>query len=205
MKKIYLSLLLLSIVSSYAQINFEPGYFLNNNGIKTECLIKNVAWKNNPEEFEYKLNESSAIQKGLINSVSEFGVGAYKFKRFHVNIDLSRKELSNLSKVREPEWKEKTLFLSVMVEGLATLYKYEQTNLTRYFISTEKDPDAQQLIYKPFQTYDKVNMLSGPQIDYNNEFRGLLYEIMRDRLNDNKRFKSLDYSRDDLTKIVYRI
>lgn len=51
-----LSFLLLFIVNNfYGQINFEKGYFKDNNGKQTDCFIKNEDWKNNPYTFKYKL------------------------------------------------------------------------------------------------------------------------------------------------------
>jgi len=55
MKKLFTFLLMLTACFTYSQINYEAGYFIDNNGKKTECLIKNVAWKNSPLNFEYKL------------------------------------------------------------------------------------------------------------------------------------------------------
>ena len=40
-----------------AQTKFEKGYFVDNSGQRTEVLIKNLDWKNNPTEFEFKKNE----------------------------------------------------------------------------------------------------------------------------------------------------
>ena len=46
-----LLLLLISqfiLVGLSAQISFEQGYFINNEGTKTICSIKNIDWRNNP-------------------------------------------------------------------------------------------------------------------------------------------------------------
>ena len=66
--------LLLMVVCSYGQIRFEKGYFITNENQRTECLIKNVDWKNNPHEFLYKLKDRKETQKGTIQSVKEFGI-----------------------------------------------------------------------------------------------------------------------------------
>ena len=65
MKRILPFLALLAFTASFSQITYQPGYFINNSGSKTECLIKNVAWKDNPVEFDYKLSEGADNQKGL--------------------------------------------------------------------------------------------------------------------------------------------
>lgn len=48
MKKLIIVFLIFLPILSFSQINFESGYIIRNNNIKTECLIRNVAWKNNP-------------------------------------------------------------------------------------------------------------------------------------------------------------
>lgn len=54
---------------SYSQIVFEDGYFINESDQKINCLIKNVDWKNNPNEFEYRVSLADAVQKADIQSV----------------------------------------------------------------------------------------------------------------------------------------
>ena len=96
---------------SKAQINFEKGYFISNYGHKTECLIKNVDWKNNPTEFEYKINSNDTeIKTETIASVTEFGIdNTSKFKRYKTNIERSSNELKDISNTKNPKWNEETL------------------------------------------------------------------------------------------------
>ena len=54
MKNLLVISFLFYLTFSYSQITFEKGYFISNDGIKTECFIKNLDWRNNPTEFEYK-------------------------------------------------------------------------------------------------------------------------------------------------------
>ena len=58
-QQLFILLLTVLAVNSNAQVNFDKGYFIDNNGQKTECLIKNADRGNNPSSFEYKLSESS--------------------------------------------------------------------------------------------------------------------------------------------------
>lgn len=158
MKKIlFLALFTLLSLNSYAQIKFEKGYFIDNLGQRTDCLIKNIDWKNNPVEFEYKLFDNSNRKTKTITSVKEFAVLNHsKFKRFTVNIDRSNENSNALSLKRGPEFKKETLFLKVLIEGSASLYQYEAKSLTRYFYSMG-DASPKQLIFKYFKTfYDKI-------------------------------------------------
>ena len=44
---------------SFSQINFESGYFINNDGERIDCWIKNVGWGSNPNSFTYRLQEGT--------------------------------------------------------------------------------------------------------------------------------------------------
>ncbi|WP_273567563.1 hypothetical protein [Maribacter halichondriae] len=127
MKKLYLFVFVLLLsFNCHSQISFEKGYFIDNLDEKTECLIRNVGWKNNPTEFEYKLSENGETSKKIMHYVREVGVyNKAKYGRYNVEIDRSSKILSNLSSDRNPNFEEEQLLLKVLVEGSASLFMYE--------------------------------------------------------------------------------
>lgn len=182
---------------SYSQITFEKGYFISNNGIKTECFIKNIDWRNNPTEFEYKTQISdtqSLIQ--TITTIQEFGIdNISKYKRFKVNIDRTSHNINVLSTNKNPIWKEEILFLKLLIEGDATLYSFSQENLTRYFYETKNTP-LEQLVYMKYLS-DETNQEiynSTDNIKENNQYRQQLYNNVK---CDNT-------SESDLKKVTYR-
>ncbi|WP_431243220.1 hypothetical protein ACQ9BO_00425 [Flavobacterium sp. P21] len=95
MKKLLLFTLLLCGSFINAQITFEKGYFISNEGKQTECFIKNLDWKNNPKDFKYKTDPNEKdFQTESIANVQEFGIiNETTFKRFKINIDRSSNEL----------------------------------------------------------------------------------------------------------------
>jgi hypothetical protein len=192
MKTILSTALLLFTINCISQIKYEQGYFKDNGGNRTECLIRNIAWKDSPADFEYKLTESGNISKALINDVSEFSVGdTYKFIRYTVDIDFSAYDVSSLSIKKEPEWVSTTAFFKVLVEGDITLLEYVKGNTARFL--SVVDGKAEQLVYKPYK--------AGQSIGYNNAFRGQLYELMKGKITDTERFKNLKYQKDKLVKL----
>ncbi|NAS12614.1 porin family protein [Poritiphilus flavus] len=171
-KFIPLAFFVLLSLNSNAQIRFEKGYFLNNLGERTNCLIKNVGWKSNPTEFEYKLGESEAPQKATTYGIAEFGIeGGITYRKFKVAIDRSSLQLKYLSKTKEPQFKNETLFLKVLVEGDANLYSYEDSSLKRFFIS-KSDSNAEQLIYKKY-------LSASGQIGENLAYKNQIWEQLR--------------------------
>jgi len=149
--KIILLFILCWVEQGFTQVNFEKGYFINTIGEQTKCLIKNVDWKNSPNQFEYKLNENEPVQVGSIALVQEFGVpNKFVYKRATVNIDRSSNQISLLSKIKDPVYTEETLFLKLLVSGEANLYLYEDGNLRRFFFDYQGS-SVEQLVYKRYR------------------------------------------------------
>jgi len=175
-----------------AQVFFKPGYIIDNKDNKTNCLIRNEDWKNNPKDFEYKLTDDSKVEKGTLQSIKEFGVSdIYKFIRKEVKIDRSSELRTSLSSVKEPEFEKEILFLRVLLESKASLYSYIDGNLRRYFYKID-DGVIEQLVYKSYQI-DKTT------IEKNNNFRQQLFLSMQCESFDNKRFEKINYYEKDLT------
>ena len=69
-----ITFIIFSIFQTIAQVNFEQGYYLTNNGVKTQGFIKNLGWKNNPESFTFKQNENSDEMIVQMEKIIEFGI-----------------------------------------------------------------------------------------------------------------------------------
>ncbi|RZJ48536.1 MAG: tRNA modification GTPase, partial [Flavobacterium sp.] len=148
MKKNLLFALLFYYTFTNAQISFEKGYFISNNGKRTECYIRNLDWKGNPKEFKYKLQlNDPEVKIENIATTEEFGIDTEnKYKRFKIKIDRSDDDIKKITTNRDPDWREETIFLKILVEGDATLYSYSENNTNRFFYSTKTIP-TEQLIY----------------------------------------------------------
>lgn len=192
MKK-QLLFLLITVLSfnCYSQISFEKGYYIDNSNQKTNCLIKNIDWKNNPTEFEYKLSENSESKKASIKLIKEFGIdNVSKYIRSNVNIDRSSEKFNQLSNHRKPIFKEEELFLKVLVEGKANLYLFEDGNLIRYFYNIE-DTVIEQLVFKSYKT-------SNYKIGKNNSFKNQLWNNLKCPDFKISKVENLDYQKNDL-------
>jgi len=185
--------LLLIAVASHAQITFEKGYFIGNNGNKTTCLIRNIDWLNNPTEFEYKLSENARPNTATIGTVSEFGVANTVFKRFTVDIDRSSQQVGKLDTKRNPEFNEETLFLKVMITGDYNLYSYIDGNLSVFFYDG-KNQHISQLVFKKYLTdRDKIGI--------NNMYQQQLSNSLECNTIQPRDFENLDYTGDDLSDL----
>jgi hypothetical protein len=177
----------------FSQIKYEKGYYINNQNVKIECLIKNVDWRYNPTSFEYKLNEQSNSTVLTIDSVSEFGIlNSSKFVRAKLQIDRSA-DASYIDKISEspqPQWTDETLFLRVEVEGNATLFSYESESLVRFFYCT-KNGDIKQLVYKPYKVSDIA-------FDYNTSFHNQLFANVNCGNTSSQKIGEISYDKDEL-------
>lgn len=195
MKKIQI-ILLLTIFSfnAFSQITFENGYFIDNSDKKTECLIKNVDWKDNPKEFSYKLSREGEVKKAGIESVKEFGITDYsRYRRFNVKIDQSSVDINQLSVERSPDFKKKTLFLEVLVEGEATLYGYADGTVKRFFYQTG-DQKPKQLIYKEY-------MVARNKVKKNNRYKQQVWNKLRCSCLSMQEIEALRYKKNNLAEI----
>lgn len=190
-KKILFLLLTIVYFNCHSQISYEKGYFIANAGQKINCFIKNIEWRNNPVEFEYKITETGDTQIMPIYSAKEFGIGnGLKYKRATVLIDRSAKNVNYLGQDKEPTLKEELLFLKVLIEGEASLYQYKDGNLIRYFYDYDNSV-IEQLIYKPFKTADN-------RVSENNRFRNQLWENLKCPDINMNDLTYLDYKKKDL-------
>ncbi|MCO6360809.1 hypothetical protein BXY85_3563 [Roseivirga pacifica] len=196
MNRISLTLLLFFalITRSFSQVVFEPGYFITESNERIECLIRNMDWKNNPYEIEYKLSEASSEKIEGIDNILEFGInGESKYIRAKVKIDKSSTSLKNPSYESNPVFEEETVLLKVLVEGEASLYSYKKATLTRYFYK-QGDMDIDQLVYKRF-------MSGNTKVLYNNSFRQQLLKDLTCEDIDYGSVEKLSYNEKDLRNL----
>lgn len=175
------------MVGLHAQVTFENGYFINNQGERINCLIKNKGKTTSPSSFEYKLNENSRIIEGGILNVQEFGIGQnIRFKRKEVLMD----KTPILDYNGEPKFENKTLFVKVLVEGKASLFVYTTNSLSRFFFE-RLDKNIEQLIFKTYY-------VTHNQIRKNNHFRQQLLTSLKCDALSIPDLKNLEYKEDEL-------
>lgn len=177
MKKLLILLVTPFICSGcFAQISFEKGHFINNNGERINCLIKNIDWKNNPIDFKFQYTKNSEINTATIELVKEFEItNGAKYQRYTVNLDRSPNYLNNdiedLTYDRNPLFNKEQIFLKVLVEGQASLYQFEDGNIIRFFYKVDNS-NPEQLVFKNFRTPQN-------EVGENNLFRQQLLNTLK--------------------------
>ncbi len=199
MKKILLITLLFYYTITNAQISFEKGYFISNDGKRTECFIKNLDWGNNPIDFKFKIQITDNDYKTeTIADVQEFGIdNITTFKRAKIKMDRSSDDLTKVSQTGKPVWEENTIFLRLLVEGEATLYSYKDENLIRYFYETKTIP-LEQLVFLKYIIMEDGK--STGELKENNYYKQQLNNNVRSASITESDLKNLRYKKSDLTK-----
>lgn len=199
MKKILLITLLFYYTFTNAQISFEKGYFISNDGKRTECFIKNLDWGNNPTDFKYKIQVNDDDYKtATIADVEEFGVdNITTFKRAKIKMDRSTDDLAKVSQTGKPVWEENTLFLRLLVQGEATLYSFKEDNLIRYFYETKTVP-LEQLVHLKYILLEDGK--STGDLKENNYYKQQLNNNVRLSNTSDSDIKNLQYKKTELTK-----
>lgn len=180
----------------FSQINYEPGYIINENGSKTECLIKNIDWKDNPTRIKYKMGEDADSRYAELKETKEFAIyDGPKFIREKVKINRTSDHVINkMDSSPNPEFKEETIFLKVLIEGEISLYSYVDERLTRFYYSTP-DSDIEPLIYKRYIDIEEM------KVGANELFKQQLFNMMKCEGLTINRFMKLSYLQSDLMKI----
>ncbi len=196
MKNYIRTLLIFLITTSgvFAQINFEKGYFITENGQKTDCYIKNEGWENNPSKFEYRLSPDGDTKVLRLPNLKTVVIGTIlKFEKHTVPFDDSERNLAKLKFERSPDYKDTELMLNVLVEGKASLYSYRDGD-KRGFYFTKDGGDIQTLIYN---VYTNANR----DILYNKRYQQqLLTELPCTGITE-KRLVRIDYQASDLKSL----
>ena len=178
-------------LNSYGQIIFEKGYFIDNSDQKTECLIKNNDWKNNPTSFKYKLSIDGIERERYLSNTKEFVVYDYsKYIRFEGDVERSSKILRELTYEKNPVFNKEQIFLKVLIEGEASLYLYEGTNLKKFFFNVHSD-SIEQLIHIAYLNLDS-------KISKNNYFRQQLWNKLKCNSNTIDEIKKLKFKNTSL-------
>ncbi|KPM32676.1 Hypothetical protein I595_1102 [Croceitalea dokdonensis DOKDO 023] len=193
-KTILLTCLLLFFQTINSQ--YENGYIITKNGENKIGLIKNQNWINNPERVYFKTNPNESEQTIEITNLSQFGIGNdIKFIVSEVNLDISSENINNLTNNKNPIFERRTLALRKLVDGKISLYEYQFSNGTRYYIKKPNE-NFEPLVFKKY-------LVLSNQVGVNEHYKqqlSLLFEEHRDALK--KKLINLSYSRKSISKLI---
>lgn len=185
MKKTLFFLSFLLSLSTYAQVTFMKGNFINSQNVKIECLIKNYDWNNFPIELEYKLNENNVVERIYAAQLNSFYI--YETSHFYKKYDVPSIPVQPNGYSIKPG----AQFLKVLVEGKVSLLL---NNDNVYFLETDDKFIVPLIRYKYTNSNDRV--------EENNSFRLELLNRLKCESITAEDVRKVSYSEKSLTKIV---
>jgi hypothetical protein len=195
LKKTILSILIfLSCITSYCQ-EAQKGYYITNGNQKIEGYFK-------PTDFfdvatiKFKKNLDSDYVDLPAAGIKEYAISdTYKFEKHMVDVDVSAKSYRNINYTKEPQFEKMDIFLEVILVSDATLYAYNDSNITKYFYSVKsKNVPITQLVYKTYKVSEQATA-------ENTQFRQQLYTNVKCKNDDIKLFLKLRYERNELINL----
>lgn len=172
----------------------QKGYYIDHNGQKTEGYFKTTDF-HEASSLQFKTLPDGDFEKLAAEEITEYGIdGQYKFVKHTVKIDKSDSNYNKLSRTKDPEWQDATLFLNVIIEGNATLYSYQSKWGTKYFFSVQGDDQPKQLIYKKYKPTE-ISLYE------NNHFRQQLFNYVKCEGQLLNEFLDVKYERKELANI----
>lgn len=196
MRKILLfTLLLLTCFQIQAQIKFEEGYIVKNSNERMHCWIKNLDWRNNPKEIEYKREENGVVETANCTNIKEFGFTEQKVKFISswIKLDRSSEKQNSLSRSPEPVFKQEEQFLRVLVQGDASLYLFEDENSYKFFYSYNGS-EIEPLIFKSYLNEDI-------EIRQNEEYKNQILTTLKCESITRDLLRKLRYRTNDLIDV----
>lgn len=186
--------ILLSSLSTFAQY-YQEGYFINDEGLRTTCLISEKEWTRDPRTFTYKIGQDN-VKSASVKTVKEFGIGNNRYLRFQVQVDKSSSNRDSLKEDSSPEWEQDTLFLSVLVDSKADLFYCKRNGENRFFFRADEGA-VTQLVHKLYRTPKTSTQES--RVATNNSYKNQLKNDVNCRRYSDERLKSLRYDMSVLT------
>jgi len=178
-----------------AQIVFEEGYYINEQGVRMEELIKNMDWKDSPTSFDFKHLETAVEQKLHIEDVLEFGIlNVSRYLRTTLDVNQISNVTNKLGFEKNPQYEEETIFLKTLVDGKLGLYELSRDNEIKYFIK-RKDSSAEELIYIIYQ--NKEN-----SVLQNKRYRQQLWLALQSDVIDQSMVKKIAYKKKPLVNLI---
>lgn len=195
-KLLLISLLALVSHASFSQIRFVPGYFVDEDGRRTDCLIKDWDKLSSPDQIDYKLTAESEPVTASAESFKEIRIAEKTYVRAMVEVEISSVDRLDLSYSSTPEMEPRLVLLRKLNEGQAVLYSLWTEGKSLFFFSMDEGTTIKPLIHK---LYTKGTL----KVYENVMFRQQLYNAFGTEKFKIEDYASLPYNT-DLLKLFNR-
>ncbi len=184
--------------SSFSQINYLPGYVINNNGETLNGLIDQRNWERNPDKIKFKTNSDTTPVIYKPTDVLEFKVGNEVYVSATVDTEVSNVTTDMLDDDSRLKIKVETVFLQTFFKGEKSLYYYKNADRKMNFY-IKKNTVFELLVYKKY--------LKGIELREYKKYLGQLSLYLNDCSSIMKKLEKVSYKKGsliDLFKSYYK-
>ncbi|MFB6318840.1 hypothetical protein [Saccharicrinis sp. FJH54] len=179
--------MLMFLYSANGQSAFKTGYYINSHGTRINCLIDNRNLdKAIPEKLKYKMNDLSKVQKIRTDSIKEFFVSGYYFKK-----------LPDAGYRTDPNKPNASEYFRILSRSDYSLLMSYHGGHKIFLVEL---PDKDRIVLNPEQ---KNPGSAFSDSDNNNEER--LREILACDEMDSSRFSQIRYNEKSLIKLMTEV
>jgi len=172
MKKLLFLLPLWGSVLLTAQVKYENGYLISNDGTKKNVLINNKIPIKNIEKTVYKNGQSDSEKAIPFQEIKEFGIiDGMQFIKYFGKVETSPDNIHELSVNPNFIWQEKEVFLRLLVSGQYNLYGLNTDQNERFFYS-DANGTIIPLNYKMYNEDGDVYKIT-EKLEYKSQLRKL--------------------------------
>ena len=185
----FLLLCVLCALQLGAQSSYRSGYLIDNAGNRRAVEILDRDWTHSPTAVRYRV-PGQIEERQTIHDIREFGYtdGSLRYLRAPVALEASSWQLNSLSDDPAPTFREAEVFLEVLLDGEADLFRHK-TGKREYFFYRMGEGDILPLVRRRYLHGERV-------IDQN-----LYRPALRNGLScgaDDDRLRDLGYTRREL-------
>lgn len=178
-----ISIIFISFVSANSQVNFEPGYILQQNGDTTHGYIDDRHWKINPDYIYFNPGHDGLTMRYGPSAIAGFGMRGAIYKSAAVDREQALNSFGTQKFESTVLTKRDTVFLKTLIGGTKRLlYLGDENEYNQFYI--DQDGKYTLLLYKRYLKmqdgktgYLENRTYIGQLIDYLKDCPGIAGEL----------------------------
>ncbi|MNK15026.1 hypothetical protein D3C87_331590 [compost metagenome] len=203
MKRFLFSFLLAAPVLSFAQSNFQKGYVVANSKDTLKGYINFKERRRSPVTVDFRTSLDGSSQVFTLANCAAYGIdGVEHYRRFAVDVSMSKIDVSSLSIGLDQSFKRDTVFLNILQVGKnLTLFSYTDELKERFYIMDVDSKEPVELIRDLYLKEGSGNLI----VADDKYIRQLLFQIKKNYPENpalERKILALRYGKTSLLKTV---
>jgi hypothetical protein len=198
-----LIILVLTVIETFAQINFRDGLIVTNGGDTLKGFVEHRETDLTPASIRFKSSLAEDAQSYDVSDVSYFSLkGIESYERHKVSISMDPVTLKEAVGYKNVPAVEKAVFLKVLQQGkVISLFSYRDDLKMRFYVLEPESFEPQELVYKILKVGVKFaeNFAFRDYLLFSAEKSGVLTDKLKSKI------KKIKYTENQLLTAVSEI